>query len=329
MTPPPLSHPSVEVIAPSRLHLGFLDMEGGLGRKFASLGITLDGPKTHLTATPASTTTVCGPSAERAVKVLSRLSAELGLSSPVTLTIHQAIAEHVGLGSGTQMSLAIGIALSRLAGKDTTPRQIANVLDRGARSGIGIAGFETGGVILDGGRANGSGPTHALKTDVPPVLSRLPFPDDWRIILISDDQFQGLSGTAEVEGFKTLPPFPAELAGRLCRLMIMRILPALAEKDLTGFGSGVTELQSIMGDHFAASQGGRFTSPNVAEVLSWFQSQGVHGIGQSSWGPTGFALVPSQNDAENLLRMASDGRYSSVALTLCRGLNTGGTVSLR
>lgn len=326
MTPPPLSHPSVEVIAPSRLHLGFLDMEGGLGRKFASLGITLDGPRTHLTATPAATTTVCGPSSERALKVLARLSAELGLSQPVNLTIHQAIAEHVGLGSGTQMSLAVGIALSRLAGKDTTPRQIANVLDRGARSGIGIAGFETGGVILDGGRANASSET---KTDVPPVLSRLPFPDDWRVILISDDQFQGLSGAAEIEGFKTLPPFPADLAGRLCRLTIMRILPALAEKDLPGFGSGVTELQSIMGDHFAASQGGRFTSPNVAEVLSWFQSQGVHGIGQSSWGPTGFALVPSQIDAENLLRLARDGRYSSTVLTLCRGLNTGGTVSLR
>lgn len=321
MTPPALSHTSVEVFAPSRLHLGFLDLEGSLGRKFASLGITLDGPKTHIAATRSDAASVRGPSSDRALKVLDRLARELGLDLPVDLTIHQAIPEHVGLGSGTQMSLAVGVALSRLAGKDTTPRQIANVLDRGARSGIGIAGFETGGVILDGGRGGG--------TDVPPVLSRMDFPDDWRIVLVSDPAFKGLSGTAEVEGFKTLPPFPAELAGRLCRLMIMRILPALAERDLPMFGTGVTELQSIMGDHFAASQGGRFTSSNVAEVLSWFQAQGVQGIGQSSWGPTGFALLPSQIEAENLLRQAQDRRYSSTTLTLCRGLNTGGTVTIR
>lgn len=321
MTPPVFSHPSVEVAAPSRLHLGFLDMEGGLGRKFASLGITLDGPKTRLTARPAAATSVGGPSMERALKVLARLDREMDLDLPVAIDIHEAIPEHVGLGSGTQMSLAVGIALSRLAGRDTTARQIAAVLDRGARSGIGIAGFEAGGVILDGGRGPG--------TDVPPVLTRLDFPQDWRIVLVSDPSFRGLSGTAEVEGFKTLPPFPAELAGRLCRLMVMRILPALAEKDLAGFGTGVTELQSIMGDHFAASQGGRFTSPNVAEVLGWFRAQGIHGIGQSSWGPTGFALIPSAIEAENLLRRAGEGRYSSTSLTLCRGLNTGGIVTLR
>ena len=319
---PPVSNPTpsaIEVIAPARLHLGFLDMDGGLGRKFGSLGITIDALGTRLECRKADKTTVTGPSAERAATVIERLSDLLGLRQPVNMIIHEAIPEHQGLGSGTQMALAAGAALTALTGTLLPPRRLAALLNRGARSGIGIAGFEQGGVILDGGR----GPS----TEVPPLLARLPFPDPWRIILISDPAHEGLSGSAEIAGFKALPPFPPELAGQLCRLILMRILPALAEADLEGFGSGVTQLQTIMGDHFATAQGGRFTSPNVALVLDWFQRQGIKGYGQSSWGPTGFVLVESQESAEKLLRNVSDGRYSPLRFTLCRGQNTGGTVS--
>ena len=33
----------VDVSAPARLHLGFLDLGGGLGRRFGSLGVAIDG----------------------------------------------------------------------------------------------------------------------------------------------------------------------------------------------------------------------------------------------------------------------------------------------
>src|SRR5260221_11827542 len=39
---------AVEVFAPARLHLGFLDLNGGLGRRFRRLGLTLDGIGTRL-----------------------------------------------------------------------------------------------------------------------------------------------------------------------------------------------------------------------------------------------------------------------------------------
>jgi predicted sugar kinase len=35
---------TVSVTVPARLHLGFLDLDGGLGRRFGSLGMALDGP---------------------------------------------------------------------------------------------------------------------------------------------------------------------------------------------------------------------------------------------------------------------------------------------
>jgi len=311
----------VEIGAPSRLHLGFMDMAGELGRKFSSLGITLDAPQTRIVCRRAETNAVSGPSSERASKVLEKMRDALGVSEPVEITIQSAIPEHVGLGSGTQMSLAVGLGTSHLWGKPLSPRQIAATLDRGARSGIGVASFEKGGVILDGGRG--------ANTDVPPIISRLPWPEDWRIILISDDNHIGLSGQDELTGFKTLPPFTSELAGCLCRLMVMQILPALAEEDLNGFGSGVTQLQNKMGDHFAAAQGGRYTSPHIAAVFEALSSQGIQGFGQSSWGPTGFILIKNQVESENLLRTLTDGRYSPLKFTLCRGQNTGGTIACR
>ena len=56
----------VDVTVPARLHLGLLDLHGGLGRRFGSLGLTLDGPRTRLSATAGSGLSAVGPDAERA-----------------------------------------------------------------------------------------------------------------------------------------------------------------------------------------------------------------------------------------------------------------------
>ena len=40
----------VSVIAPARLHLGFLDLHGGLGWKFGSIGLAVSAIETSLTA---------------------------------------------------------------------------------------------------------------------------------------------------------------------------------------------------------------------------------------------------------------------------------------
>ncbi len=306
----------VTVTAPARLHLGFLDLNGGLGRRFGSLGITLDAPATRLVLAFAAQESVRGPDAARARALLARAAAAEGIAAPLALTIVEAIPAHAGLGSGTQLALAIAAAAARLAGHPADVARLAAGLDRGARSGIGIAAFAAGGVILDGGR----GPA----TAVPPVIARLAFPPAWRILLLADPAAEGLSGRAEQEAFARLPPFPDREAASLCRLVVMAALPALAERDLAGFGAAVTEWQERIGDHFAAVQGGRFTSPRVAAALAALRREGVAGVGQSSWGPTGFALFAAEAEAERA-RAAID---PALGLTLCvtRGRNRGAEV---
>jgi len=313
---------SVTVTVPARLHLGFLDLDGGLGRRFGGLGLTLDGPCTRLHMTRGGRPASDGPDTARARAFVERLAHHFRIDAEVSLSIDEAIPEHIGLGSGTQLALAAGIALCRLYGLDAGAREIATALGRGTRSGIGIGAFEQGGVLLDGGRGPAAEP--------PPIVSRFPFPEPWRILLIVDARSRGRHGDDETEAFARLPPFGAETAGHLCRLMLMAALPALAEEDLDGFGAAVTELQRVVGDYFAPFQeGGRYSSPLMAEVLAWLESEEVAGVGQSSWGPTGFALVGSEDDAQELSHAARRRWAAETRLTFAvrRGRNRGGEVA--
>jgi beta-RFAP synthase len=312
----------VSVVVPARLHLGFLDLEGGLGRRFGSLGITLEGPYTKLTAAPGSATTVEGPDAERARAYLDQLVTHYELAGGLNLVIEEAIPAHAGLGSGTQLALAVGTAVCQLYGIDADAPEIAQLLDRGTRSGIGLGAFLQGGVLLDGGKGETDQP--------PPIISRFAFPEEWRILLITDRSSDGVHGQEEVEAFQNLPPFPAESAERLCRIAVMKALPALAERDFESFGGAVAEIQRTVGDHFAPAQGGRFASSGVSEVLEWIDDQGIGGIGQSSWGPTGFALVGSAGRGNRLLEAARKRWPTGAGLKfeLLAGRNIGATAAI-
>jgi beta-RFAP synthase len=312
----------VAVTVPARLHLGFVDLNGELGRRFGSLGIAIDTPRTRLSVARGERLRAEGADAVRAQRHLETLVERYHLDRRLDLRIDESIPNHVGLGSGTQLALATGAAVSRLFGLGLDARAIAGLLDRGARSSIGIATFEQGGVVLDGGRGDNDEP--------PPVLSRLPFPEHWRVLLIFDHSRQGLHGPQEAVAFRGLAPFPAAEAAHLCRLVLMVALPGLAEGNLERFGAAVAELQRAIGDYFAPVQGARFMSRSVAAVLGWLEAEGIAGIGQSSWGPTGFGLIGSEADGAALLAAARR-RWpadSSLSFALSRGRNRGADIEV-
>ncbi|WP_035692481.1 beta-ribofuranosylaminobenzene 5'-phosphate synthase family protein [Azospirillum halopraeferens] len=311
---------AVSVFAPARLHLGFFDLDGALGRRFGSLGITLDELGTEVTVARSPRTRVEGPDGDRALAAYTAIARRLGLPDTAEITVRRAVPPHTGLGSGTQIALAAGTAAAVLAGVDWPARRIAALLGRGKRSGIGIAAFADGGVAVDGGCAPGGG--------IAPVICRMAFPEDWRIVLIFDHARQGVHGAAETAAFVDPPPFRD--APDLCRLMLMQALPALAEGDAERFGDAVGRLQRAMGAHFAPRQGGGcFTSPDVARALARFEAQGIAGVGQSSWGPTGFAIV---GDAGRAAALAADARAAfadtpGLEFRVCRGRNRGADIT--
>ena len=273
----------VRVVAPARLHMGFLDLSGSLGRRFGSIGVALSEITTRLSMHPADQLDVVGPQAERAGRLVKKFCGVLRLPDNVFVEIESAIPEHAGLGSGTQMSLAIGAALNQLYSLHLPFRDIARLMDRGERSGIGIGAFEQGGLIVDGGRAE--------STVTPPVIARLEFPSDWRFLLVFDKRGQGLNGCREIEAFERLAGFSREDAAGICHQILMQALPSIAEKDIRNFGQVITELQESVGNYFAPAQGGHFISPQVDEAIRWLGQNGAVALGQSSWGPTGFCLL--------------------------------------
>ena len=311
----------LSVSAPARLHLGFVDLNGSLGRRYGSIGLAVDEPRTEIRLSRSDAAFAEGPERDRVLAVLERCRPALGLSGHYGVEVLSAIPAHAGLGSGTQLALAIGLALMRLEGLSLSPQQIGDLAGRGARSASGMAAFEGGGFIVDGGRGSLDQP--------PPVLIQMPFPEDWRVLLVFDPRAQGAHGDRETSAFAALPPFPEALADRLCRLVLMQLVPGLKEADIAAFGAALTQIQAIVGSHFAAAQGGSpWTSPAVGALLKRAAHEGATGIGQTSWGPTGFGFVPSQDVADRLYHsLVEDAKARGLEIAIVRGRNSGATIS--
>jgi beta-RFAP synthase len=312
---------AVEVYAPARLHLGFLDLNGGLGRRFGSLGLTIDGIGTRLTVLREAASNPREGEPDRAQRILDALTAgHFAVLGPLALSVEAAIPEHVGLGSGTQLGLAVAAGVAALAGESVSARALAPLVERGARSGIGIGAFETGGFLVDGGKAAGDAPA--------PIIARASFPAEWRVILIFDGQGRGLSGPAEIAAFQALPPFPEAMAAQLCRLTLLRLLPGLGEADFPAVADSIGEIGARLGDYFAPVQGGRYASPRVATVLEWLRGGGFSGTGQSSWGPTGFVFVADRLEAQSLQSELARrfGTSGALSFLVCAGRNRGAEI---
>lgn len=313
---------SITVESPARLHLGFVDLNGDLGRRFGSLGLALDGMSTTVVAEPSADFSISGDDAARVEKYALRTLQAFDLPRRLALTVDNAIPAHAGLGSGTQLALATAAAIAELSGLERSVRELARLTGRGQRSGIGIGVFEEGGFVIDGGRAPA--------TVVPPLLARFEFPQDWRVILVGDGDHQGLSGAAEISAFESMRPMTRDAAADLCRLTLMGVLPALVERDFESFSTHIAAIQATIGEYFGPCQGGVFTSGAVADAIGWIRSTfGLDGVGQSSWGPTGFAFINGEARADQILdqlkiRFAAE---PGLSFSVHRGRNRGATVT--
>ncbi len=278
----------VYVKTPARLHLGLIDLNGDLGRLFGGLGVAIDHPNVVLEAKKSQTLKIIGEKPELTCKYVSQFLDTYKIKEKVAIDVKQVIPQHVGLGSGTQLALAVAASISRLFNVKGSVHEFAGALGRTAQSGVGTAVFARGGLVVDAGK-NTCNPS---KKEIPLII-RMPFPDEWRFVVAIPNTNKGLSNEAEASAFGKLPTMPAVEVGRICRLTMLKLLPAIPERDIQSFGEALTEIQRIVGDSFAGAQGGRFASNPAGECIELMLENGVYGAGQSSWGPTVYGLVES------------------------------------
>lgn len=288
----------IRVRTPSRLHFGLLAPAAGEGRRFGSVGLMVEAPGIELSVEGANAWAVEGPLLLRTHAVLRQLTPVREGKDwlPLKVRVHHAAPEHRGLGTGTQHALALARALAEAYGWQTRSAcDLAPLVGRGNRSALGIHGFEQGGFLVDGGRQR--------EGDIAPLIARMSFPDEWRVVLVVPPWKEGLHGEKEVEAFRWAEHSAAEQecsahrTETLARLLVLGLLPALAERDFGEFSNSLFEFNRVAGEAFAPVQGGSYASSKVAELIAFIRSLDVKGVGQTSWGPTVFALAPDEDRA--------------------------------
>jgi beta-ribofuranosylaminobenzene 5'-phosphate synthase len=293
---------AVRVTAGSRLHFGMLSFGQPGRRQFGGAGAMISVPALRLSIGESDRFQATGPLADRVeqfVGQLARRAAWWRDEPRFRIDVEEAPPQHAGLGSGTQLGMALARGLAAwFRAAPQAAAELAAAVGRGKRSAVGVHGACLGGLIVESGKLG--------HEEVSPLVSRTALPDEWRFVLLMPAAATGLSGDTEQRAFDRLPPVPPETTAALCRELVSELIPAAERGDFDRFGEALYRYGQLAGQCFAAQQGGIYASPTIERLVARCRHLGVQGAGQSSWGPTVFALCRQQVDAEQLVASLTD-----------------------
>lgn len=299
----------VKIETPSRLHFALIDLNGSLGRVDGGVGAALESPGWTVEVEPSQE----GLEVESCLEVERAEVESLALKflksyrlkPDFKIKVSRGVPRHVGLGSGTQLTLGIAYALAKASGINTSPRELANLMGRGGTSGIGVAAFESGGIIVDGGHSFGPGrqkqsflPSHYSSAPPPPVLARYQPPKEWFWVVAIPAKGRGAHGLQEAEFFKGRCPIPEGEVGKTSRIVLLKLMPALAEANIVEAGEALNMLQRVGFKKLEVELAG----PNSKWLMEFMVEHGAYGAGLSSFGPAVYGLTEGRKRVENLER---------------------------
>jgi len=310
----------IEITTGSRLHFGLICSEPAARWRFGGIGVMLRQPAWRLSVTKIAadsdsieaTDAIC----QRIRELLQRIRTRHHMPS-LRIKVHHEVSLHTGLGSGTQLGLALSAASELLMHRrlQEDPFQLAQLACRAERSAIGTVGFARGGFLVDHGESERR------------QVDRFAFPDDWRFVLVHPVDSQGLSGEQERAFFGQKVHMPQMLIENLEQQVLEAIIPAVREKKFLAFATSLEHYGQTVGTFYATEQGGVFAHPAMTRLAADLGKAGVSGMAQSSWGPLIGIPAESQKHAEEIVRHIPDGIGSSrLTTTISEPLNTGATL---
>jgi beta-RFAP synthase len=218
------------------------------------------------------------------------LAKPLSERQPFAVLVERCAPEHIGLGVGTQLGLAVAKGLAMAGGqRESSATELAKLIGRGERSAIGVHGFEHGGLLVEAGKREGE--------TISPLIERVALPSDWRVVLLTPARSSCWYGERERRAFACAA---AGQPDQLRWLAQEVILPTAAQGDLRRFGEAVYEFNRLAGEPFTRVQGGIYASAEIEELIHSLRQYGIAAVGQSSWGPTVFAIVEDSDRALSL-----------------------------
>ncbi len=286
----------IEAVTGSRLHFGLICAPPGTPMRFGGIGMMIRRPgwRLHVTGAERHECQAASPEVcHRVHRLLQQIHLPRDRTGGFHVSIHEDIPLHQGLGSGTQLALAVAAAVTIAAGgcRPDSSWDMARSLQRGRRSAVGIAGFDRGGWIVDFGC-----PSTAHRR-----TQRYDVPESWRIVLVRPRGMSGLSGNDEESVFRRQNPMSVETVRRQSHLIEDVIVPALQAADFDTFSRGLHEYGLAVGRFFAPLQGGLFSSEVIRRLAEARETRDLP-IVQSSWGPVAAIMARSESHAEDVCR---------------------------
>jgi len=303
----------IRVTTPCRIHLSLIDENGYTGRVDGGIGLMLDRPNVVFEATNSAKEFKIEANRyyRESIEVINEKASKVFKAYKIDnknfhFILKQYYPSHVGLGSKTQLSLAIATAIAKLKNLNVPHRTLTKIVERGGTSGIGWRGFETGGFILDGGHDFGKGeeketflPSSAANSADPALtILRYNIPENWRFVLAIPNVKKGAYGDEEVSIFQSQTPIPREEVNEVSHQILMKIIPGILKDNLTCFGEGLKKIQSI-GFKQREIQ---LQDDVVKNLLRFMEEYGVKAYGMSSFGPSVIGITESNTKAKNLLK---------------------------
>lgn len=285
------------LVVPTRIHVNTVDFSGNLGRYGIGIGFGVSLPSLELTFTPSNTIIVTGAGSERARRFIGQIANKLGGKTGIELHIDQCIPPHIGLGSGTLLALACGVAWATCNKVTPQIKQIARITRRSFFSGVGLAIFEHGGFVLD------QGYTKQTFTRKKPIecLVRFAVPSDWGIVLAIPQTNPSYSPIPHMaNSHKDTSPVLLGETRELAQQVLVSLLPALANADYKEFCESLSRVGSLgYKRREVESYGG-----TVKYLIRQMVKAGADCAGMSSGGPTVYAIAKGQPKIRAIIETA-------------------------
>jgi beta-ribofuranosylaminobenzene 5'-phosphate synthase len=323
---------AVEVRTPARIHLGMMSFGTADMRSYGGVGVMIDRPCVHIRLRRAGRLEARGVHAERVLEFARQCGQAWNLDDiGCSIEVVAAPRSHVGLGSGTQLALAVAAGIRHLfvCGPDDTERagmphpaqgdvmpdeddwlfdtrdvlELARAVGRGRRSCVGVHGFSRGGLIIEAGRRVTPGGAHEddAARDFSPMVARVRPPSAWRCVVLVARDAVGLAGEAEKTAFRNLPPVPRAVSAELARIALVDLLPAVVEGKFAEFALAVRAYGLLAGKPFETVSAQLPYAEATATLLELLAELGFPGAAQSSWGPAVVVCCESLEQAGDLV----------------------------
>jgi len=271
----------VRVSAPSRLHFGFLNLSDAYYKMFGGVGLAIKKPRNVFIFEKCNQVMV--DSGSRELQQKAKKIVDLTGIPGIKVEVEEEIPSHKGFGSGTSATLSILSGAKKLYEDelDWNIEKVAADMGRFKYSNVGLNTFKYGGFVVEGGSKD--------------PIYRTDFPKGWKVLLVTPNS-KGVSGREEEELLTKIIPVSKDYTGRVTAEVFCRMIPSIG-KDIDEFGTALHNIQETMGDVFEVAQDGRYSTENGQKLVSKLKDI-AKGVGQSSWGPTIYQILPSKKVEE-------------------------------